>query len=75
MKLEKFRPFAKAVIGFVTPRRRRSRRRPPGGLPGGSSVTFPEWVGIRAAMVLPGGALFATPNKAAKQSTDGRQDA
>jgi len=66
MNLDKFRPFAKAAIGFVTPGVVALVAAVQDGSPGGSSVTGPEWVGIGAAMILTGGAVFATPNKAAK---------
>lgn len=68
MNLDKFKPLAKAVVGFVTPGVVALVAAVQDGSPGGSSVTGPEWVGIGAAMILTGGAVFAVPNKESNMS-------
>lgn len=61
--IDKIRPYAKAIIGFVSPGVVGLVAAVQDSSPGGGSVTGPEWVGIAAACILTGGAVFATPNK------------
>ena len=55
-------PYAKAVIGFVTPGVVALVTAVQDSSPGGSSVTGPEWVGIGAACILTGAGVYAVPN-------------
>lgn len=66
--LNKIQPIAKAVVGFVAPGVVAAVAAVQDGSPGGAAITMPEWVGIVAAMVLTGGAVYAVPNKGAKIS-------
>lgn len=61
--LDKIKPYAKAIIAFVSPGVVGLVAAVQDASPGGSAVTGPEWVGIAAACVLTGGAVFATPNR------------
>lgn len=61
--MNKFKPYMKAVVGFITPGVVALVAAVQDGSPGGSAVTGPEWVGIAAACVLTGGAVFGVPNK------------
>ncbi|KNX38115.1 hypothetical protein [Luteipulveratus halotolerans] len=60
--LDKVRPYAKAVVAFIAPGVVALVAAVQDSSPGGTGVTGPEWVGIGAAMVLTGGAVFGTPN-------------
>lgn len=59
------RKYAKAALGFITPGVVALVAAVQDASPGGAAVTGPEWVGIGAAMVLTGGAVYLTPNKSA----------
>ena len=61
--LEGLKPYAKAVVAFVTPGVATLVVAVQEGSPGGSAVTGPEWVGIAAACILTGSVVYATPNK------------
>lgn len=61
--MNKVKPYLKAVIGFITPGVVALVAAVQDSSPGGSAVTGPEWVGIGAACILTGGAVFLTPNK------------
>lgn len=63
LMLPKIAPYAKALVGFVSPGIVGLVAAVQDASPGGSAVTVPEWVGILAACVLTGGAVFAVPNK------------
>jgi hypothetical protein len=60
---EKVAPYAKAVVGFISPGVTALVAAVQDGSPGGSNVTGPEWVGIAAACILTGALVFAVPNK------------
>ena len=64
--LDKIRPYAKAVVGFVTPGVTALVAAVQEGSPGSAAVTGPEWVGIVAACVITGGLVFAVPNTPAE---------
>lgn len=72
MALDKIKTIAKAVVGFVTPGVVAAVAAVQDGSPGGNAITMPEWVGIVAAMVITGGAVFAVPNKTKPTATDAR---
>jgi hypothetical protein len=61
--VNRIQPYAKAVIGFVTPGVVALVAAVQDGSPGGSSITGPEVVGIVAACVITGGAVFTVPNR------------
>ena len=61
--MDKIAPYWKAIVGFVTPGVIAAVAAVQDGSPGGQGITMPEWVGIAAACVLTGGAVFAVPNK------------
>jgi len=63
MSLDSIRPYAKAIVAFVTPGVTGLLAAVQDASPGGSSVTGPEWVGIAAACILTGGAVFSVPNR------------
>lgn len=60
--LDSIRPYAKAVVGFVTPGVVALVAAVQDGSPGGQAVTPAEWIGIAAACVITGGAVFTIPN-------------
>ena len=60
--LDNVRPYVKAVVGFVTPGVIALVAAVQDGSPAGSNVTGPEWVGIAAACVITGSAVFLAPN-------------
>lgn len=64
---DKFKPFAKAVAGFVTPGVVAFAGAITDGSDGGSRVTNNEWSVIILAMLATGGAVFAVKNSAAKK--------
>lgn len=57
------KPYLKAVAGFIAPGVVGLAAALQDGSPGGSSVTTAEWVGIAAACLLTGGAVYGVPNK------------
>ena len=59
----KIAPYWKAITAFITPGVVALVAAVQDGSPGGSSLTTAEWVGIGAACILTGGAVFAVPNK------------
>lgn len=59
---DQFRPFAKAVAGFVTPGLVIFFSSITSGSDGGGSVTGNEWSAIGLAMFATGGAVFAVKN-------------
>ena len=61
--MDKFAPYWKAVVGFVTPGVVALVAAVQDASPGGSAVTGPEWVGIAAACIITGGAVFTVPNR------------
>jgi hypothetical protein len=61
--LDRIAPYWKAVTAFISPGVVGLVAAVQDGSPGGSSITGPEWVGIAAACILTGGAVFAVPNK------------
>ena len=61
--LDKIRPYAKAVVAFITPGVAGLVTAVQDASPGGANVTGPEWVGIVAACILTSGAVYATPNR------------
>ena len=61
--MDSIKPYLKALVGFVTPGVVGLVAAVQDGSPGGSGVTGPEWVGIAAACILTGGAVFTVPNK------------
>ncbi|MGG5257443.1 hypothetical protein [Phycicoccus avicenniae] len=60
--MDHIKPYLKAVVGFVTPGVVALVAAVQDGSPGGSAITGPEWVGIGAACILTGAAVFRTPN-------------
>jgi hypothetical protein len=60
--MNKIAPYLKALVGFITPGVVGLVAAVQDASPGGSAVTGPEWVGIGAACILTGGAVFGTPN-------------
>ena len=63
MSIDSIKPYAKAIVAFVTPGVAGLVAAVQDASPGGSNVTGPEWVGIAAACILTSGAVFATPNR------------
>lgn len=61
--MDRIRPYAKAVVGFVTPGAIALGAAVQSGTPGGSGVTAAEWITIAVACVVTGGAVFSTPNR------------
>jgi hypothetical protein len=60
--MTKLAPYLKALVGFITPGVVGLVAAVQDASPGGSAITGPEWVGIGAACILTGGAVFSTPN-------------
>ena len=60
--LDSIRPYAKAIVGFVSPGVIALVAAVQDASPGGSAITGAEWVGIGAACVLTGSAVFMVPN-------------
>ena len=60
--MDRIRPYAKAVVAFVTPGVVALGAAFQEGSPGGTSVTSSEWVAVVAAMLVTGGAVFGVPN-------------
>jgi len=63
VNIDSIKPYAKAIVAFVTPGVTGLLAAVQDASPGGSSVTGPEWVGIAAACILTGGAVFSVPNR------------
>ena len=63
MNLDSIKPYAKAIVAFITPGVTGLLAAVQDASPGGSAVTGPEWVGIGAACILTGGAVFSVPNR------------
>lgn len=63
MNLDAVKPYAKAVVAFITPGVTALVAAVQDASPGGSNVTGPEWVGIFAACILTSGLVFAVPNR------------
>lgn len=61
--IDKISPYWKAIVGFITPGVVALVAAVQDASPGGATVTGPEWVGIAAACILTGGAVYAFPNK------------
>lgn len=61
--MDRFKPYAKAIVGFLTPGVVALVAAVQDASPGGSHVTTPELVGIGAACILTGGLVFSVPNK------------
>ena len=61
--LSKVGPYAKAVVGFVTPGLVILGTAITDASPGGSTVTQIEWVAIAIACITTGGVVFGVPNK------------
>ena len=61
--MTKIAPYLKALVGFITPGVVGLVAAVQDGSPGSSAITGPEWVGIGAACILTGGAVFGIPNK------------
>ena len=66
--LDKIAPYWKAVIGFVTPGVVALVAAVQESSDGGAAVTGPEWVGILAACVITGGAVYTVPNRPSTDS-------
>lgn len=58
----KYKPYAKAVAGFITPGLAVFLTSITSGSDGGSQVTNNEWSAIGFAMLATGGAVFAIRN-------------
>jgi hypothetical protein len=56
-------PYAKAVVGFLTPGVLALVAANQAESPGGSAVTSSEWISVLAACILTGGLVFGVPNK------------
>lgn len=63
--MKKIRPYAKAVVAFITPGVVALVTAVQDASPGGTGVTVPEWVGIGAACVLTAAGVYAVPNRSA----------
>jgi len=61
--MTKLAPYLKALVGFITPGVVGLVAAVQDASPAGSHITGPEWVGIGAACILTGGAVFGVPNK------------
>lgn len=61
--MDRIAPYWKAVVGFFTPGIITLVAAVQDGSPGGSGITEPEWIGIIAACVVTGGAVFGVGNK------------
>ncbi len=61
--MNKITPYAKAVVGFITPGAVALGAAVLEGSPGGSGVTAAEWVTVAVACVVTGGAVFTVPNR------------
>lgn len=69
--MDKIKPYLKAVVGFVTPGVVALVAAVQESSPGGGSITGPEWIGIGAACILTGGAVFGVANKPAEPVVEG----
>ena len=67
----KLAPYAKAVVAFISPGVSGLVMAVQDASPGGPAVTVPEWVGIGAACILTGGAVYAVPNRRVARHGDG----
>jgi hypothetical protein len=61
-KLEQIKPYAKAVVGFVTPGVVALVAAVQESSAGGTSVTLAEWVSIAGAMFATGGLVYGVRN-------------
>lgn len=60
--LDKIRPYAKAIVGFISPGVVALVAAVQDSSPAGGAVTGPEWVGIAAACIITGSVVFTVPN-------------
>lgn len=60
--MKKIQPYAKAVVGFITPGVVALVAAVQDASPAGSAITGPEWVGIGAACILTGGMVYGVSN-------------
>ena len=63
MSIDSIKPYAKAIVAFITPGVAALVAAVQDASPAGSDISGPEWVGIFAVCVLTSGAVFATPNR------------
>jgi hypothetical protein len=63
VSIDSIKPYAKAIVAFITPGITALLAAVQESSPGGQTITGPEWIGIGAACILTGGAVFAVPNK------------
>lgn len=61
--MKKIAPYAKAVVGFITPGAVLIGAAVTEASVGGSSITTSEWVTAAVACIVTGGAVYRTPNK------------
>jgi hypothetical protein len=60
---ERFGPYLKAIVGFLTPGIVALVAAVQDGSPGGAHITTAELVGIIAACFITGATVFAVPNR------------
>jgi hypothetical protein len=70
--LDRIRPYAKAVLGFITPGVVALVASVQDSSPAGTAITGAEWVGIGAACILTGGLVYGVPNRTA--ATPGKHE-
>jgi hypothetical protein len=63
MNLDRVKPFAKAVVAFVTPGAVVIGSAVTEASQGGSNITAAEWVTAIVACVVTAGAVYGVPNK------------
>jgi hypothetical protein len=63
MNIDAVKPYAKAIVAFVTPGVAALVAAVQDASPAGSNITGPEWVGIVATCILTSGAVYAMPNR------------
>ena len=63
MTLDKIKPYAKAVAGFIVPFAGAIVTAVAEKSPGGEAITSAEWIAAIALAVTTGGAVFTVPNR------------
>ena len=63
MTLDKIKPYAKAVAAFLAPSVTALVQAVQESSQGGTAITGPEWIGILAAGLITGGAVYTIPNR------------
>jgi hypothetical protein len=68
--IDKIKPYAKAVVGFITPGVVALGVAVQESSPGGQAVTVAEWIGIALACLGTGAVVYGVPNRPAYRSAD-----